>query len=369
MPVLTLDRYIAREILYTLAAVLSVLLIVFISNRFIRFLAEISNGLVDASSLFVVLGLKTLGVMVILLPIGFFMAVLLTFSRMYKDSEMTALYANGVSVARIYRPVMIIATLVAVLVGWIAFQPAPWAEERSYQIRDTQQANALVASATPGRFTRFSGARAVFYFRSLSPDGQIMYEVFGRQLRNGNEELVLSAERGYIRSEADGAQRLVFENGHRYEGVPGARDFRIVAFREHSVLLKQPDVRPSTRKQGAMPTSVLIARGKPADIAELQWRLSMPLSVLVLALLAVPLSRTNPRQGKYAKLFVAVLVYLLYNNLMGIANAWVAKGTVSPLIGMWWVHALMLLGAWLLFAYQHGLTWTLSRMRALVGAR
>lgn len=368
-PVLILDRYIAREILSTLLAVLAVLLIIFVSNRFIRYLAEVSGGSIEAGAVLAVLGLKTLGAMVIILPIGLFMAVLLAFSRLYKDSEMTALYAGGVSVARIYRPVLVIALLVAATVAWIAFRAAPWAEERSYQIRDAQQAEALITSAAPGRFTLFGGSRGVFYFRSLSPDGQTMYDVFARQRRDGNQEVVLSAERAYVRSDDAGGQYLVFEDGHRYEGRAGARDFRVVTFREHSMRLEPREIRPAARKQRALPTSALIAGGKPADIAELQWRLSMPLSVLVLSLLAVPLSRTNPRQGKYAKLFVAVLVYLAYNNLMGIANTWVAKGVLPPSIGMWWVHGLMLTGAWLLFVRQYGLAWTLARMRAMVGVR
>lgn len=362
--VLILDRYIAREILYTLLAVLAVLLIVFVSNRFIRYLAEVSGGSIDAGAVLAVLGLKTLGAMVIILPLGLFMAVLLAFSRLYKDSEMTALYAGGVSVARIYRPVLVIAVLVAALVAEIAFHAAPWAEERSYRIRDAQQAQAVIASAAPGRFTAFGGSRGVFYFRSLSPDGRTMYEVFARQRRDDNQEIVLAAERGYVRFD-DGGQYLVFENGRRYEGRPGARDFRIVTFREHSMRMEEREVRPADRKHRALPTAALIAGGKPADVAELQWRLSMPLSVLVLSLIAVPLSRTSPRQGKYAKLFVAVLVYLLYNNLMGVANAWVAKGALPAALGMWWVHVLMLAGAWLLFVRQYGLAWTMSRLRAL----
>ena len=360
------DRYITREILLTLLAVLGVLLIIFISNRFIRYLAEVSGGAMDAGAVLAFVGLKTLGAMVIILPLGLFMAVLLAFSRLYKDSEMTALNACGVSVSRIYRPVLVFSLAVAAVVAFISFYAAPWAEERSYQIRDAQQARAVLAGVAPGRFTQFSGSRGAFYFQSLSPDGETMHGVFARQKREG-VETILSAERGYSRFDDAGNQYLVFENGFRYEGRPGAADFRIVEFREHSLRMEQREIRPTFRKQRALPTTALLASDEAVDVAELQWRISMPLSVLVLALLAVPLSRTNPRQGKYAKLFVAILVYLLYNNLMGVASTWVGRGALPPLVGIWWVHLLMLGGVWALFAQQYGLSWTLSRMR-LAGA-
>lgn len=357
-----IDRYIVREILYTLLAVIAVLLIIFISNRFIRYLAEVSGGAIDASVLFTIVGLKTLSALVIILPLGLFMAVLLAFSRLYKDSEMTALNACGVTMARIYRPVLLFAAAVAIVVALISFRAAPWAEERSYQIRDAQQARTALSGAAPGRFTQFSGAKGVFYFQRFAADGETMTGVFARQQRDEGD-IVLVADRGYARTGADGQQYLVFEHGHRYEGTPGAADFRIIEFREHTVRLEQREVRASSRKQRALPTSALLASNRAVDAAELQWRISMPLSVLVLALLAVPLSRTNPRQGKYAKLFVAVLVYLFYNNMMGMANTWTGRGVLPPAIGIWWVHLLMLAGVWVLLARQYGLSWTLSRMR------
>ncbi len=363
-----IDRYIIREILFTLLAVIAILLVIFVSNRFVRYMAELSGGAVDGSVLLAVVGLKTLGAMVIILPLALFMAVLLAFSRLYKDLEMTALMAAGVSTRRIYRPVLLLAGGIAAVVAAISFWLAPWAEERSYQLRDEQQARAEIASAAPGRFVRFSGSQGVFYFRSLERDGGVMREVFVRMRRDGGDELILSAERASASEDAQGERYMVFENGYRYEGRPGSAEFRIVSFREHSVRMEQPEIRPSQRKQKARPTSSLNAAAA-SDVAELQWRISMPLSVLVLALLAVPLSRTNPRQGKYAKLFVAVLVYLLYNNLLGMANSWTARGAVPGVIGMWWVHLLMLTGAWLLFVRQYGLSWVLSQMRLSGGAR
>lgn len=353
-----IDRYIAREILLTLIAVLFVLLAIFMSNRLVRYLADATTGGLSHELVLSMLALKTLSTLTIILPIAFFIAILLAFSRLYKDSEMTAMVACGVNMSWIYRAVMVLALIVAGVVGFIAIQAAPWAEEKIYQISDDFQARPVVSGLAPGRFTG-GGGEGVLYFQRLADDGQSMEQVFIQQQR-GAGQIVLVAERGYRHQDDEGRLLLVFENGHRYEGMPGMADFRIIEFEQHAVRLDPPDVSPSFRRQRALPTAELIGSSDVANIAELQWRISMPISVLLLALLAVPLSRTSPRQGRYAKLFVAILVYLVYNNLMGMANTWIANGVIPPWLGMWWVHVGMLVGTWLLLVQQYGVSWSLE---------
>ncbi len=353
-----IDRYIAREILLTLVAVLFVLLVIFMSNRFVRYLADATAGNLSSDLVLAMLGLKTLGTLTLILPIAFFMAILLAFSRLYKDSEMIAMAACGISMGRVYRAVMALALVVAAIVGVIAFQAAPWAEERIHQLRDAYQARPVISGLAPGRFTG-SGTGGVLYFERLSGDGQSMEHVFVRH-EGSERQVVLSATRAWRHQDDEGRLFLVFEEGYRYEGQPGAADFRIIEFEQHALRMEPREFTPSFRRHRALATTDLVGSDDKSDIAEFQWRMSMPLSVLVLALLAVPLSRTNPRQGKYAKLFIAVLVYLVYNNLMGMANTWVARGAIPPLLGMWWVHAAMLVCTWALLARQYGVKWSLE---------
>lgn len=362
---LIIDRYILREILYTLLAVLAVLLVIFLSNRFVRYLADASVGDLSGEVVFTLLSMKALSALVIILPLGLFMAILLAFSRLYKDNEMVALAACGVSMRTVYRSVIALALIVAALVGAVSLVIAPWAEEQSYRILDAQKARTALAGVSPGRFTESATANGVLYVGGLSEDGRGMEDVF-IQGRRPQGQIVVAARRGYQRRSENGEQFLVLLDGYRYEGVPGGAEFRVIRFREHAVRIEKAQVSPSFRKQRAFPTRDLIGSQDRADIAELQWRVSMPLSVVLLALLAVPLSRASPRQGKYARLFIAVLIYLIYNNLLGVANSWVARGLLSPLVGMWWVHAGILVSAWVLFARQYGVNWTL---RAMFGRR
>ncbi|MCC6302117.1 MAG: LPS export ABC transporter permease LptF [Gammaproteobacteria bacterium] len=359
---MVIDRYILKEILYTLLVVLFVLLIIFLSNRFVRFLADASAGDLAGEYVLILLGMKTLTALVIILPLGLFMAILLGLSRLYKDSEMIALAACGVSVRGVYRSVIGLALAVAAAVAAVSFYVAPWAEEQSYRMRDAQESQSLLTGLVAGRFSEPSGADGVMYFERLSGDGALMQDVFIRQQKGGADEVVLSARNGRRWQDESGAQYLVLMDGYRYEGLPGEGDFRIVRFKEHAVRIEARDVAPSLRKQRARPSAELIGSDDPAAVAELQWRVSMPLSVLLLALLAVPLSRTSPRQGKYAKLFVAVLIYLIYSNLLGVSNSWVARGRLAPGIGMWWVHLALLFSVWALFARQYGLRWVLGSM-------
>ncbi|MCC6208889.1 MAG: LPS export ABC transporter permease LptF, partial [Gammaproteobacteria bacterium] len=299
---MVIDRYILKEILYTLLVVLFVLLIIFISNRLVRFLADASTGDLASEYVLTLLGVKALTALVIILPLGLFMAILLGLSRLYKDSEMTALAACGVGVRGIYRSVIGLSLVVTAVVAAVSFYIAPWAEEQGYRLRDAQESQSLLTGLVAGRFTESTGDDGVMYFERMSEDGKLMQDVFIQQRRRGADEVVLSARSGRRWQDDTGAQYLVLMDGYRYEGLPGVGDFKVIRFKEHAVRIKARDVAPTQRKQSALSSAALIRSDDPSAVAELQWRVSMPLSVMLLALLAVPLSRTSPRQGKYAKL-------------------------------------------------------------------
>ena len=352
-----IDRYVIREISVTLVAVTAVLLLIFLSNRYVQYLADASAGDLSSRVVLQLLALKTLSVAIIILPLALFLAVLLAIGRLYKDSEMTAMAACGVGMRRIYRGVLTLAMIVASVVAVVSLYIAPWAEEQSYRLRDLERSRTELTGISPGRFTEVGAVHGVFYAESIDADGRTLRNVFIQQ-QQGGKQTILSADHGYpYRDPKSNDQFLVLLDGYRYEGAPGTAEFQLVKFREHAVRIDDQDVRPSYRKQRALPTVALLGSDDRNDIAELQWRVSMPLSVLLLSLLAVPLGRTSPRQGKYGRLFIAVLAYLVYSNLLGIANTWVTRGLVPTAIGMWWVHVLLLTGVVVLWTRQYGARW------------
>ena len=357
-----INRYILKEIVYTLISVIVVLLLIFISNRFIGFLADATSGDLSSNVILRLLTLKTLGSMVIILPLALFLSILLAFSRLYKDNEMVAMAACGVSVRKIFGTVSIFGFFIALIVAFISFYLAPWAEEQSYRIQDIQKSSTELGGIVPGRFTESESADGVIYVSEFSPDRTTMKDVFIQTERDGIQVILSSKSAHQAIDQTTGDRYIVMVDGYRYEGVPGKRDFKIIRYQQHAMRIVEQQIVQSYRKHRARSTMSLIGSDDPRDIAELQWRISMPLSVMMLALLAVPLSRTTPRQGRYAKLFVAVMIYVIYNNLLGISNSWLEDGKVTAAVGMWWVHAAMLFGVWLLLVNQYGFGWVLRSM-------
>ena len=139
------------------------------------------------------------------------------------------------------------------------------------------------------------------------------------------------------------ARYLVLVDGYRYLGTPGSADFTIQQFGKNAIRLEQQDVVPLHRTRWATSTLDLWSSDSLLDQAEFQGRFSMPLATLLLAVLAVLLSRTSPRQGRFAKLFVAVLVFITYYNTLGVAQSWVARGEVPIQVGIWWVDICLLM--------------------------
>lgn len=337
-------RYIAKEILISWVGVLGILLLIFIGSHFAKYLAETVAGTFPADLVADYVLMVTLFSMVPILPFTYFIAVLLAFGRLYKDSEMSAFSASGVSLGYFMRFIVLFSLLFAGVVAAFSLYISPWAMKQSEVIYSQAEHSSDVAGLSPGRFQGFGGGSSVFYFESFSDvqGREVMSSVFVRN-RGKKSVDIFSSEYGYIeKDQENGDVFLILENGYRYQGSPGAVNYRIYQFSQSRMRIEEGTVLSVAEKQAAIPTSVLWESDSLPAIAELQWRIAMPLSVVLLAALALLLSYTTPRQGRYAKLFLALLVYIIFNSLMGVSRNWVEKGVVSPQLGMWWVEILLL---------------------------
>lgn len=340
---MVIDRYLAKEVSQTLLAVLVVLLLIFMGRYFALYLADASAGKISGAIVVDMLLLQTLGSMSVILPFGLYVAVLLAFGRLYKDSEMTALAACGVGIGRVLRTIVILALLCSGVVAVLAFWGTPWAHEKSLQVQEQTSAVSPFASVAAGQFSEIGSKQRVFYVEELSADRTELRNVFVQD-RKGDELSLYSAHSGYRYTDPEtGDSYLVLVDGFRYEGLPGRVDFTLNEFHKYAVRLEEQAVVPLRRKRMSVPSDRLWQSTKPADVAELQWRISLPLATVLLAVLGVLLSRTSPRQGRFAKLFVAILVFVTYYNILGVAQGWIEAGTIPPAMGLWWVHALLTL--------------------------
>ena len=355
-------RYLSREVLVTLSAVSAVLLVIIMSGRFIKYLAQAAQGVLDPSVLFLIMGYRMPGFLQLILPLGLFLGILLAYGRLYLDSEMTVLSATGMSNRRLLGYSMAPAAIVAVIVAWLSLGLAPQGVAEVAKIFNQQDAMTEFDTLVPGRFQAMKDGSRVTYTEGLSDDRGQLAGVFisekrmQRQVEGEKPKqsgiTVLVAEKGRQVIQADGSRYLILENGYRYDGNPGQADYRATQYETHGVLLPKPSVSAEIGEREAVPTRELIGSDEPRYQAELQWRLSIPLLVFIVTLLAVPLARVNPRQGRFLKLLPAILLYMAYLSLLIAARGQLDKGKIPMELGLWWVHALFLLIGAALFLWQ-----------------
>ena len=349
-----LDRYIFREIAWTWFGVTAVLLLILLTNQFARVLGEVAKGDLPKYAALDVIGLSAVQYMTVLVPVGLFLSVMLAMGRLYRDSEMPAMMACRVGPTGVYRPLLLLLVPVALGVTWISLDGGPRALTRIEQIGAEARREADLASIEPGRFTTFGSAQAVVYGERLAPERGLETVFLQRRVADGGVEVVV-AERGeQVETDNPDTRLLVLHNGRRYEGLPGTARFRVVEFSEHGIPYQLPSLEPAEPEPREMAVPALVSTGSLETSAELQWRLSVPLSTVLLAFLAVPLSRSQPRAGRYGRIALGLLVFIIYFNLLNAAKAWVEQGSLAPAVGLWWVHAAVLLLTLALLSAQNG---------------
>ncbi len=345
-------RYVARQTTVAWAGVAGVLVLVVVVNRFAVYLGQAATGKIPAGNTFVLLGLSVVGLLEIIIPVSLFLAAVLTLGRLYRDSETTAAWTCGLTPARLYRPFALLAGLAAVLLAALSLYVSPWSKARVHELEQHAQAVAQVSLLAPGRFKSLAGGTGVFYAGGLAAGGRRLTHVFSELNENG-EPVVFTAASGALKvTPATGERHFLLADGYRFTGEPGRLDWTVTQFARANLLIRPPQ--PSAASAGGnldrMPTSELAARDDAASRAALDWRIAQPLTVLVLLLIAVPLAHTRPRQGRYARLVPAILIYVVYYNLLGVARIWSAEGRLP----LWWVLVLTAAGGGVLIWWHYG---------------
>lgn len=345
-----IDRYVFTELLTSFAASLVVLIMVSMGGLLADLLGKIARGKVPAALLLSQLGLRSLDALPLLLPLALFLGVLLAFGRLYRDSEMAVLASVGVGPRALLRPLLMLALPVISVVALVSLWGSPLALETSKRMIDSANRSLLVAGLEPGRFIELPGRHSVIYLGDMSADGSRFQRLFVHSERDDRIDVV-SARAGELFSESVGDERyLLLQDGFRVEGVPGQNDFRMMRFKRNEIRVPDSEQAVVGAEPQRRDTLSLWQRGNPEDVAELHWRLGAPLAALILAMLALPLSRTPPRAARYGVLLLGLLAYIVYQNLMVLGRAWLGDGSMPLAFGLWWLHGPVLLVAlWLLW--------------------
>jgi lipopolysaccharide export system permease protein len=337
-----LDRYLLREAGGAWLAVTLVLLAIMLATRFARFLGEAATGVLPRELLFKVVALSSLQYLVILIPVSLLLAIMLALGRLYKDNEIAAMHGCGVGLSQFYRPFIGLGLALTLLAALLAFYIGPWAGRTSEYISKDAARFVQYNPFEVGRFKEVADGRAVFYTSDMSDGGQKLGEVFAQLGEVSGKSLLIAKSGRQTVNPLTGRREITLENGFRYRGEPGKAGFEIMRYAELTTHVEPPAFAFSSNRRRIYATHDLIHSADPEDQAELQWRIAMPISVLVLVLLAVPLSHIGPRQGRYGKLVLGIVIYLAYSQLIGAAETWISRGIVPASFGMWWVHALVL---------------------------
>lgn len=336
---LIIFRYLARELSSSLFAVTIVLLMILLSGRLIRQLASAAAGEVSLEIVFFTLILRLPYFFEMILPLAFFIAILLAFGRLYADNEMSVLTATGFSDRRLLGYTAIPAGILMLFVGLFSLVLSPWGAERMEDLYQKQASLTEFELLVPGRFQSMKKGSRVTYAESLSDDKTRMNRVF---ITDGDSLMVASHGTQYV-SEKTGSRFLELHDGKRYDWTPGSLTFQALEFERYGVkIADELEERRKLRKE-AIPTLDLIGSEDTQRQAQLQWRISMILMVPIVTLLAVPLSKVNPRQGRFARLFPAIVLFMVYISLLIAMTGMIEKGRLPPEIGLWSLHATYLL--------------------------
>lgn len=349
-----ISRYIFREVLASTAIVAVVLLLIFMSNQFAETLGDAAADALPRDAVLRVFGLQFIQTLALLAPVSLLLGILLAMARLNRDSEMTALAACGIGPSQLLGPISMLALAVAGSVGWLALFEAPVAVSEIEAIRYQAQAEMELGALTPGRFTSVDGGTVVY---AVEADGDSLFGVFIEREENDRIVVVVAEEGRRVTNSETGASTLLLFNGKRYVGRPGEARFSIEEFTEHGIPIEL-ETTEFVEIVEARSTASLLVSADAESRAELAWRLSVPISILALALLAVPLGRASPREGKYARFGVGILIYIIYANTLQIGRVWIEREAVPEWLGIWWVHGVLILLATGMLVRQSGITLT-----------
>lgn len=345
-----IDRYVFKECAWSTLAVIAVLLVILLGNTLVRVLGDIANGELPAETLLIMLLVNLVHYLVVLLPIGLYLGILLGMGRLYRDSEMAAMSACGVGTFKLYRPVIALTIPLVLLTAVLSLILAPWTAGQQDQIRHQARYSKNLSGLVAGHFNISDYGRKSLFFERWEEEGEQMTNVFYYS-RDENGTTVQTADKAHLQPETM-ATYIVFENGKTFNGIPGEKNYRTVEYAQHGVRVKQDEMPLLKLSISSTPTLDLISTGDVKSLAELHWRVAVPIACLLLGLLALPLSHTAPRKGRYNKIGIAILVFIIYFNSLGIGRAWLEKEVVSNTVGMWWAHVAMVIAIFILISKQ-----------------
>ena len=364
---LIIFRYLSKQILQVMTAVTLILLVVGLTSRFIQYLGQAVAGELASDVLLLLMFYRLPDFFLVIVPLAFFLGILLVYGRMYAENEMVVLLGSGFSQRRLLALTFLTSIAVIIFMATISLSIAPWGARNTEQLKQNQEQLTEIDLIVAGQFQSFSdGGRITYAERAnIVPEvGRQLDNVFvalSTESRQGDQsdtesettppQILLAENARPVVDAQTGARFMRLENVYQYDGTPGQGDFSIAQFDAQLILLPESTEFEEILEEESLATMELIGSNQAEHQAEFQWRLSIILLIPAITLIAVPMSQVDPRQGRYSKLISAAIIYATYFLLLQLTRDMVAEGELNAAVGMWWVHALFISVGILLFRY------------------
>lgn len=343
-----LYRYFFKEIFLTTLSVATIVLVIASGSRFGAYLEDAAAGWISKDILFLLLMYRLPGFLELILPISFFLGIILTYGRLYADSEMIILHACGMGQVRLMFITLTMALLVMAITAFLTLWLKPFSESKVEKMYEVQRGKSEFATLAPGRFQTLRSGKRVTYTEDLDSEGGIIKPFINEYTKTniyGPKEVnTIVADSGSSQIDPQtGARFLVLKNGFRYTGEPGTANYQIVQYEEYGQLVAMEEVEKRARRRSAIATMELLETHTTRGMAEFHWRISIILLVPIVAAMAIPLSKVNPRQGRFTRLIPGLLLCFFYIVVLSAARSSLERGEFPAALGLWWVHAIFIL--------------------------
>ncbi len=357
----TLAKYLIRNVLMIMVAVFIVLGLVIFGNQLVSVIKESLEKGIPIADLLPLVGFKMIRDVPLILSLSLFLAIILAISKSYKDSEAIVMNSLGIGDKHLMvfiQPVVIVIVIVILFLTTIS---VPWSKQQRSMIMDRSENSSKFSFIKEGEFQEFKDGDIVFYASKVKNiDGestQDMEEIFVYTFADNQPIITLAAQAQKFTDINTKSVYLRLKDGTRYHGFPSEVNKKILNFDQYDLQIINGEKPQSTNietKIESKPMLDIIFSSDTREIAEWQWRLSQPISVLILSIFAILLGKTSPRGGKNLGVLAGVIVFIIYNNALLIAKSSLERGDTLPIIGLWWVHLLVLLIIFVFYAYRHG---------------
>ncbi len=329
-----------RETLKSQLAILFILLLIFFCQKLVRILGAAVDGDIPTNLVLSLLGLGVPEMAQLILPLSLFLGLLMTLGKLYTESEITVMHACGLSKAVLIKAAMVLALFTGIVAAVNVMWAGPWSSRHQDEVLAEAKANPGMAALAQGQFQQSTDGNAVLFIEGVN--GSSFHDVFLAQLRpkGSARPSVVVADSGQLSQRKDGSQVVTLNQGTRFEGTAMLRDFRITDFKNYQAIIGHQAVAADPTDTEQMSMSTLWNTDNNRARAELHWRLTLVLTVFIMALMVVPLSVVNPRQGRVLSMLPAMLLYLVFFLLQTSLKSNAGKGKLDPAVWMWAVNLL-----------------------------